>query len=359
MICPDEGRLLLYLEGELSPAENQAIMTHLASCSLCLQRLNEVENNLLFSHRTLACIAENNQHAKPQGQIEVWENVKSHGLKQRKEQNRMKLKKTAIAAVIVLAIGILGSVPSVRTATANLLQVFRVQQVDTLTIEPNDMMQIENALRQGDQNLNLESFGSIQCIGENEERSLQPDELTNLAFQVKLPAQMAGTEAAYSLQKMPVIALRPKVENVNRFLATLDSEYKLPKSLDGQLCRISMGDALTVSYPDLQLYQGPSPQIEVPDGVSVEEVARAMVALPIWPENVKRQLEAVNDWEHTLLIPSSEQAQKVQINGKNGVLLNENGHRALIWQDQDILYMLEDQSSDKQQDLVKIAESLR
>lgn len=358
MMCPDEGRILLYLEGELSPEENQAMMTHLTACSSCLHRLNQVENSLLFTRQNLACLTEEFKQVEPSGQRKVWENVKSHSLNHRKELRRMKIKKTAIAAAIVLSIGLLGSMPSVQTVAANFLQVFRVQNVDTLTIGPNDMAQIENALLQGNQSLDLENFGSIKSMGEGEERSIQAEDLNSLAFKAKLPALMEGQEAEYTLQKVPAIDVRPRVENVNKFLATLGSEYKFPMALDGQLCRITMGESLTTRYADLMLYQGPSPQIEVPNGVSVEEVAQAMVALPIWPENIRRQLEAVNDWEHTLLIPSSDKAQKVSINGNSAVLLNEANHRALIWQNDGILYLLQVQS-DNQLDLVKIAESLR
>ena len=358
MICPDAGRLLLYLEGELSPEENQAMMTHLASCSMCLQRLNQVEDGLLFTRQKLACLTEKYQHIESRGQSKVWENVKYHSLGQRKELRRMKIRKTAIAAVIVLAIGLIGSIPSVQTMAANFLQVFRVQNVDTLTMGPNDMAQIENALRQGNQTLDLENFGSIKSVGESEERSLQAEELNSLSFKTKFPALMEDQQAEYSLQKVPAMEVRPRVENVNEFLAALGSEYKLPMALDGQLCRITMGESLTTCYAELRLYQGPSPQIEVPAGVSVEEVAQAMVALPIWPENIRRQLEAVNDWEHTLLIPSSDKAQKVSVNGNTAVLLNETDQTALIWQEDGILYALEDQSNN-QLDLVKIAESLR
>lgn len=357
MICPDEGRLLLYLEGELNPAENQAIMTHLASCSDCLHRLNQVEANLFFSQRKLAGLNQISDLAQPQGQSKVWGNITSHSLKQRRERNRMRIKKTATAAVIVLCIGIMGAIPSVRTAAANFLQVFRVQEVDTLTIGPSDMRQIESALYQGNGRLDLESFGTIESKGENEERTLQADELKQLAFQVKLPAEM-DNGAEYRLQKTPVIEIRPKVDNVNKFLTTLGSDYKLPKALDGQLFRVKLGDALIVSNADMMLYQAPSPQIEVPSGVSVKEVAQAMVSLPIWPENVRRQLEAVNDWEHTLLIPADEQAQKVKVNGSNGVMMNGSDQKMLIWQEQGILYMLEN-TSDKQLDLLTIAESLR
>jgi hypothetical protein len=81
-----------------------------------------------------------------------------------------------------------------------------------------------------------------------------------------------------------------------------------------------------------------------------------MVGLPIWPEDVKRQLEAVSDWEHTLLIPANEGAKKVKVRGQDGVYLEESRSQLLIWEDNGILYFL---SSDSHADLLAIAESLR
>ena len=95
----------------------------------------------------------------------------------------------------------------------------------------------------------------------------------------------------------------------------------------------------------------------MPEGVSVKDVARAMVALPIWPDNVRTQLESVGDWEHTLLIPD-ENSKKVSINGTKGVFLDHETYRILIWQEDGMLYILQSQNKDEA-DLVAIAESLR
>ncbi len=358
MNCPEQGRILLYLEGELEPDENQAIEDHLSSCSRCLQQLNEVEDNLNFAFQSLGGLLEEYRQAPPMGQAKVWEKVKNYRRVKIRGINMMKMRKAAIAAVIVLAIGVVGSMPAVQTAAANLLQVFRVQNVDTITLGSNDMTQIQNALQQGNQKIDMENFGSFQTVGEADDRSITAEELSDLAFKAKLPDLMEGQNAEYTLQKTPTIEIKPKVENINKLLLGLGSEYKLPAALDGQICRITMEDSLITRYDDLTLYQQPSPQIEVPGGISVEEVARAMVALPIWPENVKTQLQSVTDWEHTLLIPTGETGSKVKVNGNNGVLVNEKNYRSLIWQDNGILYLLEDHSN-KQLDLVKMAESLR
>ncbi len=358
MNCPDQGKLLLYLESELSPEENRHMESHLVSCSRCLHELNELEDNLNFALQCRPEMLGEFQDYEPAGQTAVWKQVQKDMKKAKWRLITMKLKKTAIAAAIVLSIGLVGTVPAVQTVAANFLQVFRVQNVDTLTLGPNDMLQIQNALQQGNQNFDVENFGSIKTLGEQEERSLKADELNTLNFKARFPTLMADQKAEYLLQKSPVIEIQPKVDNINKFLLSLGSAYKLPAALDGQQCRISMGESLITNYDGLSLYQAPSPQIEVPEGVKVEEVAQAMVALPIWPENVKRQLESVSDWEHTLLIPTDGNAVKVTVNGKNAVLAKEDNYRALIWQEDGILYFLEDHAN-QQVDLVKIAESLR
>lgn len=357
MNCPDQGQLLLYLEGELSLEENRLMEGHLVSCSHCLQALNEVEDNLNFALQSRGELFKRSEQSQFSGRDEVWRKVQKHTNDSKRRLVTMKLKKAAIAAAIVVTIGVAGTVPAVQTVAANFLQVFRVQDIDTVTISPNDIAQIQYAMENGNEKFDLKKFGSFKSVGEAEERSISAQELDKLDFKAKLPAALEGQKVEYELQKAPTVEIRPQVENVNKYLEVLGSKYQLPTALDGQICRITMGESLVTRYDGLTLYQGPSPQVEVPDGVKVEEVARAMVALPIWPENVKRQLESINDWEHTLVIPTDENASKVQVNGKNAVLFDENKNHALIWQDNGIIYILEDSSG--QADLVKTAESLR
>jgi hypothetical protein len=64
---------------------------------------------------------------------------------------------------------------------------------------------------------------------------------------------------------------------------------------------------------------GPAPEVQVPSGIDVEDVAGALVILPLWPEGVKRQLQAVDDWQHTLVVPG-ENVEKVTVRGHDAVL---------------------------------------
>ncbi|MGI5921288.1 MAG: zf-HC2 domain-containing protein [Syntrophomonadaceae bacterium] len=357
MNCPDQGQLLLYLEKELTTEESIQIEAHLASCASCSLSLKRIEQDLDF-----ACQHLQNRSGWPRdivvsGQQEVWNNLLMHMTGTKKEVSPMKFRKVAIAAALVLALAIVGSVPAVQTAAANLLKVFRVQNVATLTISPNDVTQIEQALSKGSMNLNVNNFGTIKAEGEQEEINLGYAELNDLGFPVKLPGNLDASTGTYSLQKMPALLITPDVDKVNQLIESLGSSCLLPSSLKGQTFKVTMGDTLVATYPDFRLMQGPAPEIEAPENVEVSEVAKAMIALPIWPDNVRRQLEAVGNWENTLVIPG-ENVEKVDVNGSDAVIVNNNNGHSLIWENNGRIYILEDLSH-QPLNLIEIAESLR
>lgn len=353
MKCPNEGQLLLYLEEELATEESLQIKYHLNSCSDCSLKLKKVQRTLEFTCQSMQCLNNAAEKSELQGQQQVWNNLGRQMPPKKKEVNLMRIRKMAVAAALVLALVMVGTIPSVQTAAANFLKVFRVQNVQTLSLTPDDMAQIEQALNQGETNLNLENFGTIQSEGTQEETKLDYSELDSLGLAAKLPAAVDLAAGEYSLQKLPVLKITPDVDKINELITSLGSDYLLPPSLDGQTFQVKMGDTLVASYQDFQLIQGPAPEIQAPGDVKVTEIANAMIALPIWPENVRRQLEAVSDWENTILIPG-ENVEKVKINGQDAVLMDNS----LIWQENGTLFILESHSH-QNIDLAAIAESLR
>ncbi len=358
MTCLKDNQILMFLEGELSSREMQDIKEHLEECPQCSRHLKEIKSDLEFSQQYLARLFQDEQDALVKGQDITWKNIKTRSPGLKKEGSVLKMKKFIAAAVILVALVFAGSIPSVQVFASNLLQAFRVQQVDVLTISQADMEKIERAIMQGDESLDLDRYGKIDIIGESESRLIKPQELAKLPFTPILPANADESELEYQLQKIAAIEISPRVDNLNQLLQAMGSEYYLPASLDGQTCRITIGDTFKVASEDYQLMQCPAPVIEVPAGINVTEVADAMVSLPIWPEDIKRQLAAVSDWEHTLLIPSHEGAEKVKVRGQDGVYLDDEFSTVLIWEENEILCFLAS-SPNKNIDLISTAESLR
>ncbi|MEN6351358.1 MAG: zf-HC2 domain-containing protein [Syntrophomonas sp.] len=357
MKCGDQGRLLLYLDNELSPEEMQATKDHLDSCPRCSLCLEKLEDNLNFTRKNIGLLWREAGKSDVLGGEKVWKEITSRIIFKKKGMNWMKIRKITAAAAIVLALGLVVSVPSVRIAAANFLQVFRVEKVDSITLSIQDMNQIQEALNQGG-SFNVEDFGKISTHGSYERVSLKEEQVAELPFEAVFPAGLTAKGSGYYLEKQPALQISPDVEKVNQLIKDLGGSELLPQELQGQTVIVKMGDFLSTQYDDFTLIQGPSPQVEVPDGVDAQGVIRAMLSLPCWPDNVKRQLDAVDNWEHTLLIPVDENSSKVTVNGSTGVLMGNAGQKSLIWQENGLLYILEDHSSGGV-DLLEIAGSLR
>lgn len=357
MDCPNEGQLLLYAEKQLTGDESIRIADHLKTCAYCSQKAEEIKQTLNFASQHL--LPPDQARQAKTGQHIVWQNINRHMNTGKREVLKMKIKKVTIAAAVVLALVMVGSIPSVQSAAANFLQIFRVQKVDTLTLSPADMEQIEQALRQGTngQPIDLESFGTIKVDGQQQQTPLSYDQLGSLDFTVKLPGSADPAQGEYSLQTIPDVEITPNVSKVNALIQALGSDKLLPETLDGKTFRLKMGKCLVASYGDFRLVQGPSPELEAPGDANVSDIAQAMIALPIWPDNVKKQLEMVTDWQHTLLIPGQNN-EKVKVQGQDAVLIKDGSTPVLVWQDNGLVYSLEG-CSGKNLDLVEIADNLR
>jgi hypothetical protein len=112
-------------------------------------------------------------------------------------------------------------------------------------------------------------------------------------------------------------------------------------------------DAVSARYqtPDgsgeLFLAQARSPEIQVPSGVDENAVRDALLSIPVLPENLRKQLAAINDWQHTLLVPNiNGSTTQVTVNGEEGVFIRSNagsGHgqtNSLVWHDNGVIRML-------------------
>lgn len=357
MRCMEDGEILLFLEDQLDAADQEKAANHLALCPSCSRRLQTMKANLNFAVEKIVPLYADHQTEVVKGEEITWCYLQERNRIGKREGNTMKFKQFITAAAVVLVLGVTFSIPSVQSAAAGLLQSFRMEKVNAVTITPQDMEQIQAAIMQGDGDFDIESFGKISVVGENSFENLNRDDLGTLNFVPRLPEKL-NDEASFTLDKTGIVEITPQVEEVNRLLQAMGSKYTLPEALDGQTSRVIIGDMLTIWTDEYRLKECEAPVIEVPEGVDISEVAAALVELPVWPADVQRQLEAVNDWEHTLLLPMNEDSQKITVNGQDAILINGEQSSSLIWQQDGILFFLESDFPDKV-DLTDVAGSLR
>ncbi|HWP96043.1 MAG TPA: hypothetical protein VN426_04265 [Syntrophomonadaceae bacterium] len=357
MNCLDQGRLLLFADKTLSSSEMSDIEAHLQVCSGCKCRLQELQADLEYAQSVLRPWQEKASQVSVPDEGLVWKRI-NHSLVSRKRgRDSMRIKKLAVACSLVLALGLVLIVPSWRAVAGNLLQIFRADKVESISLTPQDFNQIQQALAKGSKNIELKNFGKIESSGEATNIELNRSQLSTLPYTARLPEGFNSSSDKMYLEKASQIQITPQVDKINEFLSALGSQQMLPQGLAGKAFTLKIGDMLSIVSSNYFLMQGPTPVVEAPDGVDANQLVQAMLALPIWPENVKQQMEAVQDWQHTLIVPG-EQPEKVDINGAQGILTREGNQTALVWQDHGMLYLLMEQSGSNA-DLLPIARSLR
>jgi hypothetical protein len=231
--------------------------------------------------------------------------------------------------------------------------VFRVQKVQTISVTQADLEQIGSVLEQGDGTVSLESLGDVTVTG----GSTEPSETTMakaqaaVDFPLQTPSAVDGTPTVV-LQNPVNVKFKLHVDKVNALLESYGATKTFSKSVDGKEFEIRIPATVAFSYPDtatpgveangvdpddpeaggamnspdpyasLVMVQSRGPQLIVPEGVNPLELRDVLLGLPFLPENIRKQLASVQDWQNTLLIPSIEGSTKeVTVNGMQGVII--------------------------------------
>ncbi|KHO61901.1 anti-sigma factor [Thermoanaerobacter sp. YS13] len=355
-MCYDEGTLQAYLDGELDEITSKNIEEHVKTCSTCRQKLEE-----------LKFINEFTANALKTSNIDLNEAWMAFNEKLGKENNKRKgvvylftkYKKAIAAALIVAFIGASAFFPPLKNAEAKLLNIFRLNKMQVITITPEDMTQIQNQFYdRGIKNISLKDYGEIIKDGSSEGRQISPDELdkvkSELGYEIKLPAdENFEIKHAYT-SKIEGLEFILKVDKINDLIKTFGGTHLFPKELDRKPIIINFGKTLGM---DLQkkgsekvqvvLDIVKTPEIVVPEGVNVDKVIDALANLPFLPENIKRQIASVTDWKETLPIPmpmeNNTETKEITIRGNKGILIVEKSGPYFVtlgWTENGVMYNL-------------------
>lgn len=377
-MCFDEGMLQAYLDGETTIAEKQQIDNHLATCSRCKLVLSNLEENNNFVNLHLTTYKKQLDRLEPA--------VDSSSIAgQRPKHNREKgvfvlfnrYKKLASAVAAVACLGILFSFAPVRSAAAQFLTIFRMQKVETMSVSVTDLNRIEQAFYNQSTNLDIDNFGKIENRQTGEYREVSRDEIDQvLDFKPKMPSYLPDSfrlRQDMSVRPANKVKFTLNVKNVNAVIKHLGGKYLLPGDLDGKSFTLSFYQSLKLyadysqgeTHKSLSLLQTPSPEVRVPEGIDVDAVRKAILELPVIPEETKRKLASLKNWHNTLYVPQPSRGttEQIAINGSSGVIIKEtegsgHGRIILMWQSDGLFFILEG-SNLESSELLKVAESLK
>lgn len=252
------------------------------------------------------------------------------------------------AAAVVVALAL----PPVRSAAASWLSIFRVDRVTVLPWSPALEQQLQQALEgRGLTRLDLQDYGEIEVHGQPAVRGLSPEEAARRGGFSPLPKQLGdGTVRDVTLRLQGEVQLSLRVPAFNRLLAQMGSTERIPTSLDGQPIRVTIPAELSASYVREDgsgvafVDMVRAPEIAVPGSdADVAQVRRALLSLPFLPADLRRNLEAMEDWRRTVVIPvpSSAKPEPVDLGGVQGWAWQEGeSFSDVIWSDGRVITLL-------------------
>jgi len=235
------------------------------------------------------------------------------------------------AVAAVLALGLFLSWAPGRSLAAQFLNIFRMEKIQVVKITPEDMAQLDKLFNGQGGEVDIRNFGRVEVQKLDKARvKVEPDQVTALSgLQLDLPATLAGRErVAISVEQTPTITFTPDVEKLNNYLQK-HGGVLLPAKLAGKSFTLSIPPLVRADYgppgKGFTLYAARDLTIDAPQGVDLAALRRALLDLSFLPDNFRRQLAAINDWQSTLPIPETRDmpVREITVNGNQGVYFGD------------------------------------
>ncbi|MDP2726652.1 MAG: hypothetical protein Q8P59_03840 [Dehalococcoidia bacterium] len=251
--------------------------------------------------------------------------------------------------VLVAGMAAFALLPALRAAAQDPLGIFRVKRFATVTIDPSTLPAPKGAADPtGMGSLTIHQMPSVTTVASVKEAQALVD------FSVRVPKSIPGgleTTSKVSVTKEGRFSYTFDLQKAREYLASLGmGMVDLPATLNGATITATIPSQVMIEYrsqtqngQSLVLSQGHSPVLEAPPGLDVEQLRRQLLSLPGLPPELAAQLQSIEDWQHTAVIPlpkDSANSKEVTVDGVKGLSIqasSDQGH-ALLWEKGGVIY---------------------
>ena len=373
MNCPTESALRAYLDAELDPTERAELKAHLQSCPVCQDRCEGLSATARHVATQLASLdtPPSAMDANPQialarfranlpapepPRLPFFARLFSPGA-------RFVWAASLAAGVLIIAL----MFPATRSFAQRLLATLRIERVQTVAL---DFAPINNSSSHQplEQLSKMLSDNAVVTTNEKESSTDSQQAATQAAgFPVRVISSRTDTPTftIFGAHAFHLNLDRSRLQDI------LDeagrSDLLLPAALDGATVSVQVPRAVAAKYgackrennqtadpstttsdPCLILIQAPSPIVNVPSDLNIQQLAEIGLQLAGWDPVKARQFTQSVDLKSTLVLPIPRDVQSYQtvdMNGIRGTLMQfpntrNNNHPSfgLIWVDGGIIY---------------------
>jgi hypothetical protein len=243
----------------------------------------------------------------------------------------------AVAAVFLISL----SFPAVRAVAQQFLDLFRVQRFVAVSADPERLKQIQRIATEG---FDLKSLLSRNVKVVKEPGQLQLVESVAAAEQLSgLTVQLPATLPDEMVQEQMAVGGEGALEFtadtalLQEVLDALDlRDVLVPQQLNGAVVKVRMPPRVITNYrragmARATLLQAASPEISLPQGVHLPEIAEIALRILGMSLDEARQYAYSIDWHGTLLVPVPADVasfREVEVGTSQGLLIEVSGQRS-------------------------------
>lgn len=318
MTCPTQARLRAHVD-----LADDDVTAHVAHCPACAQRVTETRGDARVAARAVGGL---DTVTVPAPDIDAA--LRAVRPTTPPAVRRWRRLPAAVAAgVVLLMVAVLVVTPGGRQAAAAFLDSFRAERFQVVTFDPNRPVPSVDG---------FEGLDRIVSIDADEPDASRLTEVDSLAAAADVagftPAPASNLPAAATLDQIQASA--PTTVRLT-FRPTAPD---LPADLRGAQLIVSVPGAAASTYDvdgDL-LVVGEAGQLAVDaEGADLGRIRQYLLDRPEVPDDVARQLLAIDDWTTTLPlpVPVDEVVWKdTTVDGGPGLMLQDPMGSGLLWQ---------------------------
>lgn len=376
MACYDPGLLRAYLDDALPPEQHAAVVAHLAHCSSCRERLRTLRTSAEQVEALFGPPATLADPTAAFARLKRALDTQPRSIPRRSimhTQPWAPIRRSWLGAVgAMLAVLMLFLFPPVRAAADELLQIFRVRQVVFVPVDPARINQLEE-LDVGGLTLFTEEPTILNTPAPPRDVVSVADAGQAVGFPVRAPTALPGapTESRIVVRDRTLLSVQVNVAALRQLLIIAGiTDVTLPDALGDEPITVDVGAWVAQRYTgedwSIELYQGRSPDVTLPEGVDLAELGRTGLRVLGMSADEAETISRRIDWTSTLVVPiptQIEQVRSVTIKNRDGLLVGtseEDGQGWLLyWQEQDRFYILEANGAISEDAVLAAATSLR
>ncbi|GEC92258.1 anti-sigma factor family protein [Brevibacillus brevis] len=374
MKCADTGFVQAFLDGECSSKESEQFLLHLEYCGTCRTQLDElsaldswtrekmehafsetndvnVNTEVAWQRFSQTIEKPTNAYAQDRQAITNRATIRRSWSQMNKQTKRWV---TGASAAAVLAVSL--SFPQVQAAANDFLSIFRMDKVEFVKVTQEDMQELEQWIANGNWGeTELPGIGKI-WMDKNDQEKLEE---RSYYYNNKESAEKAGvklpqlpkdaTVDSVNIQSPFTMHMEIDADRANKLLAQLQVEARFDEKLSGKRFSLKIPQMqqvwMIVGKENIGYSVIDAPELSAPEGVDLAQLRETLLALPFIPDQVKKQMISIEDWQHTLPVPymadGESKMKEVKVNGHNGMLITGKYNSHLMWQQDGQIHMLE------------------